>query len=105
MDQPGTAKCFQREVAGWVHPSAAQYQATGIFLDSDSASSIWKHLGLTCSCAEGQKSHRHWCFKHAWLALTDRDPRASFQPQPLAASPGKPRQVYKGERLSMSSPK
>jgi hypothetical protein len=38
-------KCFQREVAEWVQPSATQHQATGIFLDGDSASSTWKHLG------------------------------------------------------------
>jgi hypothetical protein len=32
------AKCFQREVAEWVQPSAAQYEATDILFDSDSAS-------------------------------------------------------------------
>jgi len=37
-------KCFQQAVAEWVQLPAAQWQAADIFLASNSASSIWKHL-------------------------------------------------------------
>jgi type II secretory pathway pseudopilin PulG len=43
--QQEAAKCFQREGAEWIELSATQYQTTGIFLNDDSASSTWKHLG------------------------------------------------------------